>query len=95
MLSVGIVDRLNVWVAGVRQTLNERGWHGTIASLVDDLIDEGQVREFGDVFRFDPVALNRALMVSRARKRAEKEGTDVALELAHNLEGSREGPFGS
>ncbi|MCA0331518.1 MAG: Fic family protein [Candidatus Nanopelagicales bacterium] len=39
MLSVGIVDRLNIWVAGVRQTLNERGWHGTIASLVDDLID--------------------------------------------------------
>lgn len=39
MLSVGIVDRLNVWVVGVRQALNERGWHGTIASLVEDLID--------------------------------------------------------
>jgi Fic family protein len=39
LLSVGIVDRLNHWLAQVRQTLNERGWHGTITSLVDDLID--------------------------------------------------------
>jgi DNA ligase (NAD+) len=50
--------------------------------LVDDLIDEGQVTGFADVFRFDPIALNRALMVSRARKRAEKEGTDVEAKTA-------------
>jgi DNA ligase (NAD+) len=50
--------------------------------LVDDLVDEGQVREFADVFRFDPKQLNRALMVSRARKRAQKEGTDVDQKIA-------------
>lgn len=69
------------WFVG-RDQMNVEGLGD---DLVDDLIDEGQVREFGDVFRFDPVALNRALMVSRARKRAEKEGTDVALKVGEAI----------
>ena len=53
--------------------------------LIDDLIDEGQVREFADVFRFAPLQLNRALMVSRARKRAQKEGADVEQKIAEAI----------
>lgn len=38
-VSVGIVDTLNRWMADVRVKLNERSWHGTVASLCEDLID--------------------------------------------------------
>jgi DNA ligase (NAD+) len=53
--------------------------------LIDDLVDEGQVARFADVFRFDPQRLNRALMVSRARKRAQKEGANVEQKVAEAI----------
>ena len=37
--SVAVVDSLNRWMATVRQSLNERHWIGTVASICEDLVD--------------------------------------------------------
>ncbi|MBR7741840.1 Fic family protein [Phycicoccus sp. BSK3Z-2] len=39
MASVRVVDALNTWLTTQRQTLNDRYWTGTIAKLVEDLVD--------------------------------------------------------
>lgn len=36
---VRVVEGLNDWMAGIRQTLNDRHWSGAVSNLLDDLVD--------------------------------------------------------